>query len=410
MNTKEDKRKYHYFYKITNNINGHFYYGVHCTDNLDDGYMGSGKRLHYAYKKYGIENFTKEILKYFDTKQEALEYEASIVTEALVKDDQCYNLTLGGYAPWYAVEGKVQVYDTLDPDKKCFLCMRDDPLYLSGRYQYIHKGKAVYKDKDGNVIHTNTNDPKVLSGEYTSIIKGKTRVFDKDGSIIWISVNDPRFISGELKSVQIGIVNVEDQNGHRFQTSRDDPRIHSGEIRIFSSLKDSVMCRFKDGHCEILKRDDPRYISGEAVPNTKGYVTVRDKKGNYFNLSKEDPTLEERLKTGEIVYAGKGKKRSDEFRQLISQYASERKGEKSSCYGKVWIHKMIDRKVINKKVYPNDVEQFLSDGWILGGKRKEQNETVWINKDCVNKIVNSNEIESYIRNGWQKGMKRHHKV
>ena len=48
------KHKYHYFYKITNNINNHFYYGVHNTNNLNDGYMGSGKRLHIAYKKYGI--------------------------------------------------------------------------------------------------------------------------------------------------------------------------------------------------------------------------------------------------------------------------------------------------------------------------------------------------------------------
>ena len=36
--------------------------------------MGSGTKLQYAYKKYGIENFTKEILKYFDSADEAFEY------------------------------------------------------------------------------------------------------------------------------------------------------------------------------------------------------------------------------------------------------------------------------------------------------------------------------------------------
>lgn len=90
------KYRYFYFYKITNNINGHFYYGVHAAVTLDDGYMGSGKRLHYAYKKYGIENFTKEILKYFDTLQEAFEYESEMVTEEIVNRDDCYNIVTGG--------------------------------------------------------------------------------------------------------------------------------------------------------------------------------------------------------------------------------------------------------------------------------------------------------------------------
>lgn len=87
---------YHYFYKITNNINNNFYYGIHSTNNLNDGYMGSGKRLMFAYKKYGIENFTKEILHFFDSREKALEYESDVVTEALTKDDCCYNINLGG--------------------------------------------------------------------------------------------------------------------------------------------------------------------------------------------------------------------------------------------------------------------------------------------------------------------------
>ena len=86
MNIQQDFT-YHYFYKITNLINGHFYYGVHNTKNLNDGYMGSGVRLQIAYKKYGIENFKKEILKYFDTKEEAFEYEAEVVNETLINDN-----------------------------------------------------------------------------------------------------------------------------------------------------------------------------------------------------------------------------------------------------------------------------------------------------------------------------------
>lgn len=94
------KHSYNYFYKITNLINDHYYYGVHSTSNLDDGYMGSGKRIQYAIKKYGIENFKKDILKFFDTPEEAYNYEAEVVTEQLVKSKECYNLKLGGSGGW----------------------------------------------------------------------------------------------------------------------------------------------------------------------------------------------------------------------------------------------------------------------------------------------------------------------
>ena len=100
---------YHYFYKITNLINGKFYYGVHNTNNLEDGYMGSGKLLHNAYKKYGIEKFKKEILKYFDTMDEAFQYEHKIVNEEMINNPNCYNIQIGG--KYFNTKNKVTVKD-----------------------------------------------------------------------------------------------------------------------------------------------------------------------------------------------------------------------------------------------------------------------------------------------------------
>lgn len=88
--------RFHYFYKITNLNNGKYYYGVHSTTDLYDGYSGSGILLKTAYKKYGIENFTKNIIKFFDDRKSLLEYEKYIVNEELVNSEDCYNLTIGG--------------------------------------------------------------------------------------------------------------------------------------------------------------------------------------------------------------------------------------------------------------------------------------------------------------------------
>ncbi len=94
------KCKFYYLYQITNLINGKIYIGVHRTNNLDDGYMGSGKYLHQAYKEYGIENFKKEILEFFDSLEEMFSREAAIVTKDFLKREDTYNIVEGGNGRW----------------------------------------------------------------------------------------------------------------------------------------------------------------------------------------------------------------------------------------------------------------------------------------------------------------------
>jgi len=57
-------------YMITNKVNGKRYIGCHKTDDVDDGYMGSGKLIRRAIKKYGSENFAKEVLATFKNDSE----------------------------------------------------------------------------------------------------------------------------------------------------------------------------------------------------------------------------------------------------------------------------------------------------------------------------------------------------
>lgn len=51
-----------YIYRITNLLNGKTYIGQHQYKSQNDDYFGSGKHLKSAVKKYGHENFKKDIL------------------------------------------------------------------------------------------------------------------------------------------------------------------------------------------------------------------------------------------------------------------------------------------------------------------------------------------------------------
>ena len=83
-------------YQIKNKINGKIYIGKHQTENLDDGYFGSGVALREAVKKYGKENFLKEILFVFDSEDEMNAKERELITEDFVKRKDTYNLGVGG--------------------------------------------------------------------------------------------------------------------------------------------------------------------------------------------------------------------------------------------------------------------------------------------------------------------------
>lgn len=78
-------------------MNEKYYIGMHSTDNLNDGYIGSGKRLWYSINKYGKENFKCEILEYLPDRESLKEKEEEIVNENLLKDPKCLNLKTGGY-------------------------------------------------------------------------------------------------------------------------------------------------------------------------------------------------------------------------------------------------------------------------------------------------------------------------
>lgn len=91
---------YYLIYKTTNLVNGKFYIGAHETSNLEDGYLGSGKILLRATKKYGLENFHREILQVCIDREHMFKVESELVNESMIDDKNCYNIKLGGFGGW----------------------------------------------------------------------------------------------------------------------------------------------------------------------------------------------------------------------------------------------------------------------------------------------------------------------
>lgn len=92
-----EKEKYGYIYLTTNLINGKIYVGQHAFKSTRCNYKGSGKKILRAFKKYGKENFKKEILEYCDSFEELNEREKYWIKKYNARNRKVgYNITDGG--------------------------------------------------------------------------------------------------------------------------------------------------------------------------------------------------------------------------------------------------------------------------------------------------------------------------
>lgn len=199
MANKSDDKKYHILYKTTNLLNGKVYYGIHSTNNLDDGYLGSGCYFYRSVKKHGKENFHREILEFFDCREDLVKAEMELITVDLVKDPNCYNMQIGG-----EVWNPINTIIITDKNGNYFRVNKNDPRYLSGELVSNIKGTLIIKDKDGNKFVVKCDDPRYLSGELVHHSKGTLLVKDINAKNFRVDINDPRYLSGELVPIWTG--------------------------------------------------------------------------------------------------------------------------------------------------------------------------------------------------------------
>lgn len=238
--------KYHYVYKTTNTINGKIYIGVHCCNILENTYLGSGVLLKPAIKKYGRDNFTKEILHICDSYEDALDIERSLVNIDFVKDRLTYNMEIGGRGGKYWTGELIEKMSITQKQRykngarnwNCGLTKDTDDrlLEISKKLSAANKGK--FTGKNNPMYGKSTTDlmtPDKISEWKANIKKsntGKKRTEDQKTNYsnyaktrFWIvnnvntlkhctDINDQRILSGEF------------QVGRKWKNS-DEPRTTS---------------------------------------------------------------------------------------------------------------------------------------------------------------------------------------
>jgi len=96
----------HFVYLTTNLVNGKQYVGDHSSDNLNDGYLGSGIVIVKAIKKFGKEKFQREILEQFDSKNKAENSQQKYIEQFNTLVPNGYNISPTGGIHWGGVHSE----------------------------------------------------------------------------------------------------------------------------------------------------------------------------------------------------------------------------------------------------------------------------------------------------------------
>jgi hypothetical protein len=265
-------------YKITNKMTGQIYIGQHITDNLNDGYMGSGSRIINSVAKYGKDQFDKEILFVFDNFDDMDRSEAELVNEEFIKRPDTYNVVLGGTG--WCSKGTVTVEDLLNPG--IFIRIPTDH-FDSKIHRYPTSGSVqVYLKTTGEKIRVNMEEYRTNKSLYNAVSTGKVSIRNiktgKTSSIV-VSEFDPKI----HEKVLGGIVAVKE--GIKQYVSKEE-FVHSGLQGVHKGKITAV-----DKETGVKKHitqaeyyaDKNRYL-----PNGSGTTLVKDKStGKRYRIATE---------------------------------------------------------------------------------------------------------------------------
>jgi hypothetical protein len=170
-----EKKKYHFIYKIINVVTNCYYIGMHSTSNLNDGYLGSGRRIIRSIKKYGRNNFKLEILEHLPNRELLREREKEIINAELINDPKCLNLQIGG----------ISGFDHIN-------ILRKNNAEYDKKWRMLQGNRMKEHHKNGKINYaTFTNKKHTEETKRLMSIKASKHVGDKNSQFgtCWITKN-----------------------------------------------------------------------------------------------------------------------------------------------------------------------------------------------------------------------------
>ena len=310
--------RFHYFYRIVNPVNGKYYCGIHSTDDLFDGYAGSGSILKSVYHKYGKNTCVKHIEKFFNDRSSLLSYEKMIVSEHMLKDSSCYNIILGG--------GGYEICHTVPTTDGKSVPVEE---FINSDFTHPTKGRVhINNGVQNKLVYPQQLDEFLKSGW----VKGETHKSTKGKMLVNLNGEMERFIyPWEM---------------HDYEAMGWKKGGKSRNLGQKSFAKDQIWVSKDNKQMRISEEDIDKYINegwsrGICQSTTKGYVRITNGSSDKNIHPENKQELEWHLSNGWELGS-------------CSKTTSK----------KIWISLGKDTIMIN----PNELDEYLKNGWVRGRK------------------------------------------
>ena len=168
--------KYHFIYHIrilVGSKKNYFYVGMHSTNNIDDGYCGSGKRVSDiidSYKKRGYKDneiYERTILTFATSRKEVIELESIYVDKNILLNEFSLNDKTGGNQ---CIEFSAETCKKISKAAKGRKVSEETKKKISKG----HKGKKLSKETKQKMSENNPMKNTLNREKISKALKGRT--------------------------------------------------------------------------------------------------------------------------------------------------------------------------------------------------------------------------------------------